>query len=193
MKATRKLTEVERGLWCMEGGLTSLENSKRWSLIWEKRPNAWNQKFNLPVSGLAWHVDKGNPIDFMATFFKEVFEHRNLLCEFEVEIAQSLVIWPRKLLKRQRRRDWWSFNKLKWGSSQIWQWRGQREQPNSKMSEWNYVKLGLNMGSSMQPHSSSPSTVRINTSRIIRRQRLSPAGWSNPLYQCNNPEECLGE
>ena len=89
-----KLVEVERSLSGMEDRITSLKKSNEFLLKENKelreraeRLETHSRKFNLRVFGLDRDVEKGNPTDFMANFFKEVFKGKNLPAEPEVEIA----------------------------------------------------------------------------------------------------------
>lgn len=96
-ECNKKLTEVEHSLSSMKGQITSLETSNE--LLQKenkdlrekaKRLETHSQKLNLRLFGLAQDVEQGNPTDFMATFFKEVFKNRNLPREPEVEIAHRV-------------------------------------------------------------------------------------------------------
>lgn len=89
-----QLVEVERSLSGMEDRITSLEKSNEFLLKENKelreraeRLETHSRKFNLRVFGLDRDVEKGNPTDFMANFFKEGFKGKNLPAEPEVEIA----------------------------------------------------------------------------------------------------------
>ena len=72
-----------------------------------ERLEIFSRRFNIRVFGLDKDVEKGNPTEFMASFFEEVFKDKNLPCLPEVEIAHRVgpatKSGPRPMIVRMQR------------------------------------------------------------------------------------------
>lgn len=92
-----KLVDVELALSGTEGIMNEVEKvcnrQQRENKELRKKPERlenFSRRFNIRVFVIDKDVEKGDPTEFMASFFKEVFKDKNLPCLLEVEIAHRL-------------------------------------------------------------------------------------------------------
>lgn len=92
----RRLDEVDETLSKMDSRITALEKAceslrKTNAELKDRaeRLETHSRKYNLRVLGLPAEIEKGNPINYMNTLFKELFKDK-LMAEPEVEIAHRI-------------------------------------------------------------------------------------------------------